>query len=293
MRVLLIGHTGLLGQQVKQLLTAKKIDFDAPSSAFLNLAQSNTLQSFFNIKSHSWDWCLNCAAFTNVDLAEIERDHCFKVNVTGPQSLARHCKHLGVRLIHLSTDYVFDGTSSVPYAEEEKTHPINFYGVSKLEGEQAVLNASPQRNIVIRTSCIYGIGRSCFPSNIIETWVKKQRLKVVSDQFSSPTYAPELAKILIRMMDTAPQGGIYHAASPSIISRYEWAKLTLQLYQKWSTLQLPINIDPISSADRGSLAKRPLYNPLSCNQLKKIGIDPMPSLEESLTSFCKTFAENR
>ena len=163
MRVLLIGHTGLLGQQIKQSLKINKIDFDAPSSVFLNLAQPNTLRSFFNINSHSWDWCLNCAAFTNVDLAEIERDHCFKVNATGPQSLARYCKHLGIRLIHLSTDYVFDGKSNAPYIEDDPVHPVNTYGISKRRGEEFVLNASVKRNIVVRTSCLYGTGRASFP----------------------------------------------------------------------------------------------------------------------------------
>jgi dTDP-4-dehydrorhamnose reductase len=289
MNILLIGKNGLLGHDL-----LKKLSYNhqiiAPAQDDLNIINQNSITTHFS--KYRFDWCINCAAYTQVDLAESMRNQCYQTNVLGAENLALLCNRYQVRLLHISTDYVFDGKKQTPYIETDSTNPINFYGQTKLEGEKHILTASDQ-NIVTRVTWLFGAQRACFPEIIINAWESGKELKVVTDEVACPTYTVDLAATLERLMSTHAPGGIYHAVGPKALSRYDFAKMILETYRSISGEQSPITIEPISSNKWHSAAKRPSYSVLSHSKLSSLDLYKMPSLEESLLLYCQDLITNK
>ena len=217
---------------------------------------------------------LNAAAYTNVDKAESEPEKARAINAIGPGVLAEEAKKLGAVLVHYSTDYVFDGTKGSPYVETDPTNPLNVYGQTKLEGEQAIA-ASGCANLVLRTSWVYSLRQGGFVTKVLQ-WARTQEvMHVVDDQISSPTSARMLAEITALILAQGrndvvgylqEKGGLYHCAGSGSCSRYEWARAILEMDPKKEE-QVVKYLLPAKSSDFSTLAKRPKVSVLSSNLL--------------------------
>jgi dTDP-4-dehydrorhamnose reductase len=217
---------------------------------------------------------LNGAAYTNVDKAESEPEKARAINAIGPGVLAEEAKKIGAVLVHYSTDYVFDGTKGSPYVETDATNPLNVYGQTKLEGEQAIA-ASGCANLVLRTSWVYSMRQGGFVTKVLQ-WARTQEvMRVVDDQISSPTSARMLAEVTALILAQGREdvfgylkekGGLYHCAGGGFCSRYEWAKAILELDTQKEE-QIVKQLLPAKSCEFFTPASRPMVSVLGCEKL--------------------------
>ena len=227
---------------------------------------------------------INCAAFTNVDKAEENPDIACETNEKGVQRLTDVCDQLGALLVHLSTDYVFDGMASLPYRENDKPHPISVYGASKLAGERYVLSYG--RGVVVRTSWLYSPYGHNFVATILRLGAVRQEIEVVNDQTGSPTYAPHLAEAILQMVEkiecsTAPESlmGLYHFSNRGQCTRFEFA-------QKIKEQALfGARIVPIPTSAYPTPARRPAYSVLDTQKITETFAIVPPVWEDGLNSF--------
>ena len=244
-RVLVTGANGQLGLAIK----AAQVDYPELSFVFagkkeLDVASPQQIDAFF--KSKRFDFCINAAAYTNVDKAEEEIEAAYVLNEKAPRLLAEVCKQQNIFLIHISTDYVFDGTKGVPYTTADKPNPINVYGASKLAGEQAIFDVGGDYSIV-RTSWLHSEYGTNFQTKILEKAKTSPHLQVVSDLFGTPTYAPNLVVFLLnKINDLAFTNNIEHYSDGETMSWYALAKRLTQ-----------IEIQEIASEALNLKAKRP------------------------------------
>lgn len=288
-QVMVIGASGMLGQDVLREFESRGFDVVAPTHAQLDLCNP---ESVAQIATGRWagSWCVNCAGYTKVDLAEEQTDRAMELNALAPSYLARACTLAGMRLLHLSTDFVFDGRSGQPYDEEAPTHPLGVYGRSKCLGEEAVLAADP-RHVVVRTAWLYGAAGNSFPKAILRAWMGGKPLRVVADQIGSPTSTVDLARVLGDLIECDPEGGIYHAVGPEALSWHQFAVLVVAAYAK--TLQqreVTVAIEPIETSDWPTRAARPAFSVLSAEKIARLGIRPMRPVRESLEEFARKLA---
>jgi dTDP-4-dehydrorhamnose reductase len=281
--IVLLGASGLLGSEF--LARARLCDWTlhAPTRGQVDLTDERSLSAFFLHISPTW--IVNCAAYTNVDKAESDPDAAFAANALGPFSLARLANWRGARVLHLSTDFVFDGTKSEPYSEDDATNPVSIYGKSKLLGEQSLLSECPVA-IVVRTSWLFGAGGDCFPRKIIRAAKEGGPLRVVNDQIGSPTYAKDLAIALENIIRADAHPGIYHVVNSGQATWYEFARQTL------SACRLDADIRPISTAEWPTPAKRPSYSVLSTRKYESLGFPPLPDWRDAVNRFASEI-ENR
>lgn len=253
----------------------------------LNIADPTAVAEIAAGKFGSPQWCINCAAYTAVDKAESEPDQAMLVNGIAPGYLAQACEMAGIRLIHISTDFVFDGRASQPYQEDAPTNPLGAYGRSKLQGEESVADSSPSA-VIVRTAWLYGPNGSSFPKTMIKAWLAGKKLRVVSDQLGTPTYTADLARVLVDLAAADPKHGIYHAAGPEIMTWHELAAKAIETYQK-ETLgkDEPFEIDPIRSEDWPTPAVRPKFSALSFEKVTALGIEPMRPVGQALRDFVR------
>jgi dTDP-4-dehydrorhamnose reductase len=241
----------------------------------LNICDSNQLDAFFK-SNQKIDYCINCAAYTAVDKAEIEFDKAFEINSTGAKNLAIVCSKQGVVLIHISTDFVFDGQKTEPYNEIDVPNPINVYGASKLKGEVEIQKILKE-HFIIRTSWLY----SAYGNNFMKTMLKladtSDQINVVSDQIGSPTNANNLSKFLIEIITSSSNNfGVYHYSSEGQTSWYGFAKAIFESYK------LPTRVIPISSSQHSTAAIRPKYSVLGTEKVKETFNIETPEWEVSL-----------
>jgi dTDP-4-dehydrorhamnose reductase len=229
------------------------------------------------------DWVVNCAALTNVDRCETERDAAFAVNATGAGNVAAAAAEAGAKLVHVSTDYVFDGGKTSPYRESDPTGPLNVYGASKLAGESFVADACAAHYIV-RTSGLYG-RHECWGkgTNFVRTMLRlardHTRLKIVRDEVLTPTFTEDLSAHIRSIVDTRPDSGIYHATNDGACSWFDFATEIFRL-----TAQ-PIELEGITSAEWGAPAKRPAYSVLENGALREAGLDRFPHWKDALARY--------
>lgn len=266
MVVLVTGANGQLGQSLRHIAPQfSDIDFVFCDSSQLDITDRAQIESVFS--HYQPQFCINTAAYTAVDKAETEPEKAYSVNATGPEYLAKACSEFGTTLVHISTDFVFDGTQNTPYTETDPTAPLGVYGASKLAGEQAIQYYS-QTYYIIRTSWVY----SPFGNNFMKTMLRLARerdsLSVVNDQVGSPTNALDLAATLVELiqkdqvMDAHPYG-IYHFSNEGQCTWYEFAKA---IFKKKS---IAILIQPISTNQFPTPARRPAYSVLSKGKIKQ------------------------
>jgi dTDP-4-dehydrorhamnose reductase len=274
-RILLLGGSGILGSEVLVQLQQENIDYVAPRSSDLDVREIDNLESY--ISDFKPNWIINCSAWTNVDGAEDSFEAALKLNAVAVKNIGDLAKEFGCRVVHISTDYVFDGESSQPYGEDAVVNPVNRYGQSKLQGEIALLEVLPESAYVIRTSWLYGVSGKNFVKTIAKKALHNETAHVVDDQVGSPTSARDLATGIMDLIERHPKPGVYHYSNNGSCT---WFELAQSIYKKVgadSNLVLPI-----SSSTLDLRAKRPKYSLLSKEKWKSAGFSEINDWESSL-----------
>jgi dTDP-4-dehydrorhamnose reductase len=285
MKILLLGGSGMLGSDCKEVL-GQEYEVISPSSKDLDIISWDmVIENLQKIKPHI---IVNCAGFSDVDASEKEEFLVKKVNIEGPRNLAQGAARFNCRMVHISSDYVFSGQKTLPrpYFEDDPVDPISAYGRSKVESEMAIKENSPNY-IILRTAWLYGKNGDNFVHSIIRGATEKSKgIKVFEDQFGSPTWTYRLA-IQIKELLHSDTKGTFHATSEGSCSRLECAKFILDKMKLKGTLK-PISVKGLHSA-----SKRPSNCILENRLLKKAGLNIMPSWEEDLDiyldQYCKDF----
>ena len=259
--LLVTGSSGQLGQCLKQLLlSATDISCYFAAREDLDITNGDEIQRFFS--EHNFDYCINTAAYTNVEKAESEQKEAFLINAEGANSLAKACKKHNVVLLHISTDYVFDGMAKTPYQEQDRTNPLNVYGASKLKGEQHILDAW-NKHFIIRTSWLYSQYGHNFLNSMLEFAKQKKALTITTQQKGTPTNANDLAQVLVTIIKTGnARYGVYHFSNQGEATWYDFAKAIFKATGEIDTVNLA------KTEHYATFAKRPAYSVLNCNKLK-------------------------
>ncbi|CUQ68055.1 dTDP-4-dehydrorhamnose reductase [Candidatus Nitrospira inopinata] len=277
MRVLVTGSGGQLGTALCRMLAGETvIPKDLPE---FDLTRPDSEAQVLDAEP---DVIIHAGAYTDVDGAEHKPDVAMAVNRDGTDRVARVAARTGARLIYVSTDYVFDGTGSIPYTEADAPNPINVYGLSKWRGEQAVLDSGADA-LVVRTAWLYGHHGKNFVKSIIRAARREESLKVVNDQRGCPTSADDLASAIGVLM-TKNVGGIIHVTNQGDCTWHEFAVAIVQ------EIGLPVPVVPITTEQAGRAAKRPRFSVLNQDRLLSLGI-VMPKWRQSLAAFVTAQAE--
>ncbi len=272
--ILVTGSNGQLGSELKNLIP----DAIFTDSNELNITKLDAVMDF--VKNNNINTIINCAAYTAVDKAEDEPELAAKVNTVGPENLAK----TGCKLIHVSTDYVFDGTGHKPYMPDDSATPVSVYGKTKLAGEQAVL-LSAKEAVIIRTAWLY----SSFGNNFVKTMrrlgAERESLNVVADQIGTPTYARDLAEAIVAILPQINEQtkGIYHYTNEGVCSWYDFAHEIMELSG------LKCKVCPIPSSAYPTKATRPFYSVLDKSKIKQTFNLEIPHWKEGLTTCLKQF----
>jgi len=274
-KILVTGANGQLGlcfQELSKLHAT--IQFVFHSSKQLDITNKGLVQNTFQISK--FDYCINCAAYTAVDLAESEKEKAKEVNVLGAKNLAEACKENDVILIQISTDFVFDGKSNIPYTEKDATNPLSVYGETKLEGELVVKNTL-DKYFILRTSWLYSEYANNFMKTMLRLGSERNEFGIISDQIGSPTYAKDLAKSILKIIiSSSNEYGIYHYSNEGVASWYDFAKAIFDISNTG------ININAIPSVAYPTPAARPHYSVLDKSKIKsKLDIE-IPYWRDSL-----------
>ena len=241
----------------------------------LDICELNQIQTFFK-SNPQIDYCINCAAYTAVDKAETEAEKAFEINATGAKNLAQVCNDHDAILIHVSTDFVFDGEKNEPYTETDVANPISVYGASKLQGEVEIQQALKEY-FIIRTSWLYSEYGNNFMKTMLRLAETRDGISVVSDQIGTPTYAGDLAEIIIQIINTKTEKyGIYHYSNEGVASWFEFAKEIFKLTKN------KIKVNPIPSIEYLTPAKRPKYSVLDKKKIIDVFKIDIPFWRESL-----------
>ena len=266
MRVLITGSNGQLGSEIRELATKyKKLDFVFKDLPDLNICNFNLLQLF--IVENNINAVINCAAYTSVDKAEQDVDIAEKVNSEGVLNLVNAIQKVQGKLIHISTDYVFDGNSFLPYQESDEVNPKGVYGNTKRNGELAVINNTLDA-IVVRTSWLYSSYGNNFVKTMLRLGKQKEELGVIFDQVGTPTYARDLAKTCLEILcggssvNISKNGNLYHYSNEGVASWYDFAISIMKIGGE------NCKVKPIQTKDYPTLAKRPQYSVLNKSKIK-------------------------
>ena len=260
-KILVTGSNGQLGQCLRQLLlSATDISCYFATREDLDITNSDEVQRFFS--EHNFDYCINTAAYTNVEKAESEQKEAFLINAEGAYSLAKVCKKHNVVLLHISTDYVFDGMAKTPYQEQDPTNPLNVYGASKLKGEQHI-GDTWNKHFIIRTSWLYSQYGHNFLNSMLEFAKQKKALTITTQQKGTPTNANELAQVLVTIIKTGnARYGVYHFSNQGEATWYDFAEAIFKATGEIDTVNLA------KTEHYATFAKRPAYSVLNCSKLK-------------------------
>lgn len=273
--ILITGANGQLGYDFQRILANEGMEFIATSHNELDITDINSVRKF--VKGKKISLIINCAAYNNVDKAEIEKESCYKLNAYAPRDLAIVAKEIDADFLTYSTDFVFNGEKKIPYVEEDKTAPLSIYSQSKFYGEQLVLD-SYDRVFIIRTSWVFGINNNNFNKQVINWSRNKQILKIVDDQISTPTYSYDLAFYSLKLIKTKKYG-LYHLSNNGIASKYEQAKYLLKAIG-WEGTVLKAK-----SCEFNLPAKRAEFTKLDSSKLEKIIDDKIPSWKNAIDRF--------
>ena len=260
-KILVTGSSGQLGQCLKQLLlSATDISCYFAAREDLDITNGDEIQRFFS--EHNFDYCINTAAYTNVEKAESEQKEAFLINAEGAYSLAKACKKHNVVLLHISSDYVFDGMAKTPYQEQDRTNPLNVYGASKLKGEQHIVDTW-NKHFIIRTSWLYSQYGNNFLNSMLEFAEQKKALTITTQQTGTPTNANDLAQVLVTIIKTGnARYGIYHFSNQGEGTWFDFATAIFKATGEIDAVNLA------KTEHYATFAKRPVYSVLNCNKLK-------------------------
>ena len=273
MRILVIGKNGQVGQSIQNLVN-KTSNSNLSDFGFvfvgrdeLDLSKAINIQAYF--EKNKFDVVINCAAFTDVEKAEVDENEASLINHMAVKEVATIAKKNNMKLIHISTDFVFDGDKREPYIESDKTSPVNIYGKTKLAGEFSAISIMKYNAVVLRSGWIYSDFGNNFVDTIIKNATLKGQLNIISDQFGTPTYANDLAQIIIDILnkdkfnEREMPSEIFHYSNEGECSWFDFAKEIVDI------LQIDCNLSPITSDDYPQLAKRPKYSVLSKKKISE------------------------
>lgn len=286
-RILVTGSNGQLGSELKELSLEYKDIFFFTNRETLDITNQDAIASF--VKENDINVIINCAAYTAVDKAESDEANADLINTRAVQQLSAVSLQNNIQLIHVSTDYVFDGRAYKPYPETFQTNPQSVYGKTKLAGELEMLKINPKNSIIIRTSWVY----SSFGSNFVKTMLRlgkeKEQLGVIFDQVGTPTYAKDLAKTILDIIphinNTTVE--IYHYSNEGVLSWYDFAKEIMKM------AKLPCQINPIETFQYPTPASRPHYSLFNKAKIKKEFNIVIPYWKDSLDACLKKLGERK
>jgi dTDP-4-dehydrorhamnose reductase len=262
-RIAIIGSKGMLGSMVRELAGCDILGLDLPEFDMTDREQVLDVLTGFAPEA-----IINCAAYTNVDGCESNEQTAARVNGDAPGYLAEAAKQLGAFLVHISTDYVFDGLGKRPYTEEDPTGPLSAYGRTKLRGEQVVFSSGLERFSIIRTSWLYGPCGKNFVETIVRLAKEREELRIVADQMGSPTYTGDLAIALFALLSKEAVG-IYHFSNEGVCSWHEFAGAIVEAMKESGEQVKVRRIIPIRTEEYPLPAKRPAYSVLSKEKYKR------------------------
>ncbi|MEH2394491.1 MAG: dTDP-4-dehydrorhamnose reductase [Nostoc sp.] len=267
--ILLIGSNGQVGKELQQILSSSD-NIISVARPTVDLAQPDTLCSV--IRSNQPQIIINAAAYTAVDKAESEPELATAINAIAPLIIAQESQKLGALLIHISTDYVFDGNGYRPYLETDATNPLSVYGKTKLAGEKAIRETCAH-HLILRTAWVYGtFGKNNFVKTMLRLGAERQELRVVSDQIGSPTWAQDIATVIAQMIPqlTPEIRDTYHYTNSGVASWYDFA---VAIFEEAQQLGFPLKVErivPITTAEYSTPARRPAYSVLACGKISAI-----------------------
>lgn len=275
MKVLVTGAGGQLGHDVVEELVKRGIETVGTDSRRMDITDGEQVARV--MEEERPDAVIHCAAYTAVDAAEDNETLCRQVNVEGTRSLAAACKRQDCKMIYVSTDYVFDGTGERPWEPEDACHPISVYGRSKYEGELAVQEIL-EKYFIVRVTWTFGTNGKNFVKTMLKLAKEHDTIRVVNDQFGSPTYTADLAVLLSDMVCT-DKYGIYHAASEGVCSWYEFACAIFR------EAALPVQVLPVTTAEYGARAARPANSRMNKEKLPANGFKKLPAWQDALRRY--------
>ena len=298
--ILVTGSNGQLGQSIKSISSQNpEYQFTFIDQDEMDLSQPESISHYF--QQNQFDLIINCAAYTAVDRAEEESEIADAINHLAVKQLAEITQQHNLMLIHIGTDYVYDGTAHKPYQEKNQTNPQNIYGISKLKGEQAIQTISPNA-IIIRTSWVYSEFGNNFVKTMLRLGQEREQLNVIFDQVGSPTYAKDLAHCILQIValsendqgvflhdenqDDTNNVPVYHFSNEGVCSWYDFAKAIFEL------TNTPCAVNPIETKDYPTPAKRPHYSVLNKSKIKQAYNLNIPYWKDSLYTCIKKLQEN-
>lgn len=272
MKVLVTGVKGQLGYDVMNELKKRGLEAVGADIEEMDITDEESVNRF--IMAAKPDAVIHCAAYTAVDAAEENEDICRRVNADGTRNIAKVCKELDCKMIYISTDYVFDGQGSRPWEPDEERHPLNVYGQTKYEGELAVQELL-EKYFIVRIAWVFGVNGKNFVKTMLNLAQTHDTLTVVNDQYGSPTYTYDLARLLVDMVQT-DKYGIYHATNEGICTWYEFA---CEIFKQ---ANVAVKVLPVSAAEYRAKAKRPENSRMSKEKLTENGFERLPSWQDAL-----------
>ncbi len=281
MKVFVTGVKGQLGFDVVNELRGRGIEAVGVDIEEMDITDAAAVRRV--ITEAAPDAVIHCAAYTAVDAAEDNEEICRKVNADGTRNIANVCKELDIKMIYISTDYVFDGKGTRPWEPDDERHPLNIYGQTKYEGELAVQSAL-DKYFIVRIQWVYGVNGKNFVKTMLRLAETNTRINVVNDQFGSPTFTFDLAKLLADMVVT-DKYGIYHAANDGICTWYEFA---CEIFKQAG---IDIETVPVSSAEFPAKAKRPENSRMNQDKLTENGFERLPSWQDALQRYLKALRQ--
>lgn len=282
MKIIVTGSKGQLGTDVVCELNKNGIETIGADLPELDITDSGAVENF--VSSSGADAVIHCAAFTNVDIAETDKEICRRVNVDGTLNIARSCARHDIKMLYISTDYVFSGEGTAPFETDCPTMPCNYYGESKLEGEKAV-SENCGKYFIVRISWVFGENGKNFVKTMLRLSKERKEITVVNDQIGSPTYTKDLSKLLCEMILT-DKYGVYHATNEGFCSWAEFAAKIMELSGA------DTKIIPVTSEEYKSVAKRPSNSRLSKKSLDTGGFEHLPHWQNALERYLDNLSDN-
>lgn len=273
--IIVTGALGQLGGDVCRILKEKNIPHKGIDKNDVDITSEKEVISFF--EKIDFDVLIHCAAYTAVDKAEKEKELCYAINAKGTENLARVCKEKNSAVIYISTDYVFSGEGEMPFEADDEKSPLSVYGKSKYEGEKAVMSLC-EKYFIVRTSWVFGEQDRNFIATMLRLSKTAKEINVVYDQVGSPTYSSDLADLITQMAQTEKYG-IYHGTNEGFCSWYELAKKVFE-YKN-----IPMKVNPVTSEEYITPAKRPKNSRMSKSSLLKAGFSLLPHWEDAVERY--------
>lgn len=277
MKILVTGANGQLGYDVCKMLYERNVEYIGVGRNEFDITDKEATEKYITIYNPTA--IIHCSAYTSVDKAEEENEICFDVNVIGAQNIAQVCKDLDIKMMYISTDYVFEGTGDNFYEVDDETNPLSFYGKTKLEGERKV-KALLSKYFIVRISWVFGKNGNNFVKTMLKLGREKSEINVVSDQIGSPTYTADLAKLLCDMIATE-EFGTYHATNEGTCS---WAEFAEEIFRQ---VGYETKVNYIKTEDYPTRAIRPKNSKMSKESLEKNEFDKLPNWKYAITKYLK------